>query len=163
MHEIIGSPTNPHISHWTYNDLSKYENQLQATYNQPQQSAIRIIVMLKGHVTSGDIPKLSLYFDTTFCRIAILARAWKYTPTKNRLLLHNASIKLLFTYCCTVWSNCCQTKLDEQFKLQKCCTRLTLYCLLKPRTEAMRRTFFYSSIRELNTLNLEPMHQLSLT
>lgn len=39
VHEIIRSPTNPH-SHWTNNDLSKYENQLQATYRQPQQSVI---------------------------------------------------------------------------------------------------------------------------
>ena len=35
-------------------------------------------------------------------RIAILARARKYIPTKYRLLLYNASIKPLFTYCCTV-------------------------------------------------------------
>ena len=49
-------------------------------------------------------------------RIAILARAWKYIPTKYRLLLYNASIKPLFTYCCTVWSNCSQTNLDELFK-----------------------------------------------
>ena len=46
-------------------------------------------------------------------RIAILARARKYIPTKYRLLLYNASIKPLFTYCCTVWSNCSQTNLDE--------------------------------------------------
>ena len=51
-------------------------------------------------------------------RIAILARARKYIPTKYRLLLYNASIKPLFTYCCTVWSNCSQTNLDELFKLQ---------------------------------------------
>ena len=128
MHEIIRSPTNPH-SHWTNNDLSKCENQLQATYRQPQQSVIRVIAMLKEHVSSGDIPKLPLYFDTTLCRIAILARAWKYTPTKNRLLLYNASIKLLFTYCCTVRSNCSQTNLDELFKLQKRCARLLLIVL----------------------------------
>ena len=41
-------------------------------------------------------------------RIAILARVWKYIPAKYRLLLYNASIKPLFTYCCTVWSNCSQ-------------------------------------------------------
>ena len=34
-------------------------------------------------------------------------------PTKYRLLLYNASIKPLFTYCCTVWSNCSQTNWDE--------------------------------------------------
>ena len=34
-------------------------------------------------------------------RIAILARVWKYMPAKYRLLLYNASIKPLFTYCCT--------------------------------------------------------------
>ena len=183
--------------------------------------------MLKEQVTSVDIPKLSLYFDTSLCRNAILARPWKYVPTKYRLLLYDASIKPLFTYCCTIWSNCSQTNLDEQFKLQKCCARLildsprdawsfdnfqklkwlpidqifklnkigllkkvidgrapenltttldslrfkhkystrtkTFYCLLKPRTEAMRRTFFYSSIKELNTLNLEPMQPPPLT
>ena len=59
-------------------------------------------------------------------RIAILARARKYIPTKYRLLLYNASIKLLFTYCCTVWSNCSQTNLNELFKLQKRCARLIL-------------------------------------
>ena len=59
-------------------------------------------------------------------RIAILARARKYIPTKYRLLLYNASIKPLFTYCCTVWSNCSQTNLDELFKLKKRCARLIL-------------------------------------
>ena len=32
----------------------------------------------------------------------------------------------------------------------------------KPRTEAMRRTFFYSTIKELNALNLEPTTSFSL-
>ena len=161
-------------------------------------------------------------------RIAILARARKYIPTKYRLLLYplNASIKPLFTYFCIVWSNCSQNNLDELFKLQKRCARLildsprdarsydnfqklkwlpvdqlfklnkigllkkvidgrapeylittleslrfehkystrtkTLYRLPKPRTEAMRRTFFYSTIKELNALNLEPTTSFSL-
>ena len=47
-------------------------------------------------------------------------------PTKYRLFLYNASIKPLFTYCCTVWRNCSQTNLDELFKLQKRCARLIL-------------------------------------
>ena len=38
----------------------------------------------------------------------------------------------------------------------------TLYCLPKPRTEAMRKTFFYSTIKELNALNLEPTTSFSL-
>ena len=38
----------------------------------------------------------------------------------------------------------------------------TLYRLPKPRTEAMRRTFFYSTINELNALNLEPTTSFSL-
>ena len=50
-------------------------------------------------------------------RVAILARARKYIPTKYRLLLSNASIKPLFNYSCTVWSNCSLTNLDELFKL----------------------------------------------
>ena len=58
--------------------------------------------------------------------IAILGRARKYLPIKYRLLLYNACIKPLFTYCCTVWSNCSQTNLDELFKLQKRCARLIL-------------------------------------
>ena len=32
----------------------------------------------------------------------------------------------------------------------------TSYRLPKPRTEAMRRTFFYSTIKDLNALNLNP-------
>ena len=59
-------------------------------------------------------------------RIAILGRAGRYLPIKYRLLHYNASIKPLFTYCCTVWSNCCQNNLNELFKLQKCCARLIL-------------------------------------
>ena len=38
----------------------------------------------------------------------------------------------------------------------------TLYPLPKPRTEAMRKTFFYSTIKELNALNLEPTTSFSL-
>ena len=38
----------------------------------------------------------------------------------------------------------------------------TLYRLPKPRTEAVRRTFFYSTINELNALNLEPTTSFSL-
>ena len=59
-------------------------------------------------------------------KISILARARKHIPTKYRLLPYNASIKPLFTYFCTVWSNCSQTNLDELFKLQKRCARLIL-------------------------------------
>ena len=153
-------------------------------------------------------------------RISILGRARKYLPIKYRLLLYNACIKPLFTYCCTVWSNCSQTNLDELFKLQRRCARLILdspwdarsfdnfqklkwlpidqmfkinklgllkkvidgrapeyltasldtlrfehnyptraktsYRLPKPRTEAMRRTFFYSAIKDFNAVNLNP-------
>ena len=32
----------------------------------------------------------------------------------------------------------------------------TSYCLLKPRTEAIRRTFFYSTMKDPNALNLNP-------
>ena len=59
-------------------------------------------------------------------KISILARARKHIPTKYRLLPYNATIKPLFTYFCTVWSNCSQTNLDELFKLQKRCARLIL-------------------------------------
>ena len=38
----------------------------------------------------------------------------------------------------------------------------TLYPLPKPRIEAMRKTFFYSTIKELNALNLEPTTSFSL-
>ena len=38
----------------------------------------------------------------------------------------------------------------------------TLYRLPKPRTEAVRRTFFYSTIKELNALNLELTISFSL-
>ena len=49
------------------------------------------------------------------------------------------------------------TTLDSLRFEHKYSTRTkTLYRLPKPRTEAMRRTFFYSTIKELNALNLEP-------
>ena len=55
------------------------------------------------------------------------------------------------------------TILDSLRFERKYCTRTkTLYCLPKPRTEAMRRTFFYSTIKELNALNLEPTTSFSL-
>ena len=38
----------------------------------------------------------------------------------------------------------------------------TLYPLPKPRTEAMRKTFFYSTSKELNALNLEATTSFSL-
>ena len=52
------------------------------------------------------------------------------------MLLCNASIKPLFTYCCTVWSNCSQTgNLDELFKLQKRCARLILVSTREARSD----------------------------
>ena len=49
------------------------------------------------------------------------------------------------------------TTLDSLRFEHKYSTRTkTLYRLPKPRTEAMRRAFFYSTIKELNALNLEP-------
>ena len=55
------------------------------------------------------------------------------------------------------------TTLDSLRFEHKYSTRTkTLYCLLKPRTEAMRKTFFYSTIKELNALNLEPTTPFSL-
>ena len=55
------------------------------------------------------------------------------------------------------------TSLDSLRFEHKYSTRTkTLYCLPKPRTEAMRRTFFYSSIKELNALNLETTTSFSL-
>ena len=59
-------------------------------------------------------------------RISVLARVRKYLPTDYRLQLYNASIKSLFRYCCTVWSNCNQSHLDDLFKLQKRCAQLIL-------------------------------------
>ena len=56
------------------------------------------------------------------------------------------------------------TTLDSLRFEHKYSTRTkTLYCCLpKPRTEAMRKTFFYSTIKELNVLNLEPTTPFSL-
>ena len=55
------------------------------------------------------------------------------------------------------------TTLDSLRFEHKYSTRTkTLYRLPKPRTESMRRTFFYSTINELNTLNLEPTTSFSL-
>ena len=47
------------------------------------------------------------------------------------------------------------TTLDSlRFEHKNSTRTKTLYRLPKPRTEAMRRTFFYSTIKELNALNL---------
>ena len=55
------------------------------------------------------------------------------------------------------------TTLDSlRFKHKYSTRTKTLYRLLKPRTEAMRRTFFYSTINELDALNLEPTTSFSL-
>ena len=42
------------------------------------------------------------------------------------IALYSASIKPLFTYCCTGWGNFSQTNLDKLFKLQKRCARSIL-------------------------------------
>ena len=73
------------------------------------ESELVLGVNIDSHLTRETASKL---------RIAILGRARRYLPTKYRLLLYNASFKPLVTYCCTVWSNCSQTILDELFKLQ---------------------------------------------
>ena len=59
-------------------------------------------------------------------RISVLARVRKYLPTDYRLQLYNASIKSQFRHCCTIWSNCNQSHLDDLFKLLKRCARLIL-------------------------------------
>ena len=86
-------------------------------------------------------------------RIAILAKARKYIPTKYRLLLYNASIKPLFTYCCTVWSNCSQTNLDELFKLQKRCARLIL--------DSPRDARSYDNFQKLKWLPVDQLFKLN--
>ena len=85
-------------------------------------------------------------------RIAILSRARKYIPA-NRLLLYNASIKPLFTYCCTVWSNCSQTNLDELFKLQKRCARLIL--------DSPRDARSYDNFQKLKWLPVDQLFKLN--
>ena len=86
-------------------------------------------------------------------RIAILARAWKYVPNKYRLLLYNASIKPLFTYCCTVWSNCSQNNLDELFKLQKRYARLIL--------DSPRDARSYDNFQKLKSLPVDQPFKLN--
>ena len=54
------------------------------------------------------------------------------------------------------------TSLDSLWFEYKYSTRKKTYSLPKPRTEAMRKTFFYSSITELKALNLEPATSFSL-
>ena len=49
-----------------------------------------------------------------------------FTFCIRRLLLYNASIKPLVTYCCTVRSTRSQNNLDELCKLQKHCARSIL-------------------------------------
>ena len=81
-------------------------------------------VYIDSHLTWNE--HIDILRQKLLQRIAILGRARRYLPTKYRLLLYNASIKPLFMNCCTVWSNCSQTNLDQLFKLQKRCTRLIL-------------------------------------
>ena len=86
-------------------------------------------------------------------RIAILSRARKCIPAKYRLLHYNASIKPLFTYCCTVRSNCSQTKLDELFKLQKHCARLIL--------DSPRDARSYDNFQKLKWLPVDQLFKLN--
>ena len=85
--------------------------------------------------------------------IAILARAWKYISTKYQLLLYNASIKPLFTYCWTVWSNCSQTNLDELFKIQKCCAQFIL--------DSPRDARSYDNFKKLKWLPVDQLFKLN--
>jgi hypothetical protein len=170
-------------------------------------------VYIDNHLTwSTHIEKLH---QKLLKRIAVLARVRKYVPKHYRLMLYNASIKPLFEYCCSVWSNCSQGNIDDLFKLQKRCARLILdshstsrsfenfqelkwlpidqvfvikkrcllgkiingqapeylttklatfrfqhqyilrtkieYRLPKPKTNALKRTFFYSTLKNWNT------------
>ena len=66
------------------------------------------VFLLKKNRNPGSTPDLDPDFSYRF---------FSPLPTKYRLLLYNANIKPLFTYCCTVWSNCSQTNFDELFKL----------------------------------------------
>ena len=92
-------------------DLSVYGMQLTKV-----ESERALGVYIDSHLTWNE--RIDILRRKLLQRVAILARARKYIPTKYRLLLYNASIKLLFTFSCTVWSNCSQTNLDELFKLQ---------------------------------------------
>ena len=92
-------------------DLSVYGMQLTKV-----ESERALGVYIDSHLTWNE--HIDILRRKLLQRVAILARARKYIPTKYRLLLYNASIKLLFTFSCTVWSNCSQTNLDELFKLQ---------------------------------------------
>ena len=76
-----------------------------------------------------------------------------YIPAKYRLLLYNASIKLLFSYCCTVWSNCSQTNLDELFKLQKRCARLIL--------DSPREARSYDNFQKLKWVPVDHIYKLN--
>ena len=68
-------------------------------------------VHIDSHLTWND--HIDILRRKLLQRIAILGRARRYLPTKYRLLLYNASIKPLFTICCTVWSDCSQTNLTN--------------------------------------------------
>ena len=86
-------------------------------------------------------------------RIAMLSRARKYIPAKYRLLLYNASIQPLFTYCCTVCSNCSQTNLDELLKLQKRCARRLL--------DSPRDARSYDNFQKLKWLPVDQLFKLN--
>ena len=81
------------------------------------------------------------------------SKSSEYLPTQYRLLLYNSSIKPLFSYCCTVWSNCGQTNLHELVKLQKHCARLIL--------DIPRNARSIDNFQKLKWLPIDQMFRLS--
>ena len=65
----------------------------------------------------------------------------------------SARIIPLFTCCCTLWSNCSQTNLDELFELQKRCARLIL--------DSTRDARSFDSFQKLKWLPIDQMFKIN--
>ena len=67
----------------------------------------------------------NLHIDYLNSRLCLPKRAKAYLTFACRKMLHNALIKPILEYCCTVWGNCAVGNL-QVLRLQKRCARLIL-------------------------------------
>ena len=118
------------------------------------------VFLLKKNRNPGSTPDLDPDFSYPFSLpYQLNIDCFSTMQVSNRFLL----IAVLFgaTVAKPTLTNCLNYIVTST--IHKYSTRTkTLYRLPKPRTEAMRRTFFYSTVKELNALNLEPTTSFSL-
>ena len=69
---------------------------------------------------------IDFLIDKLNSRICLLKRAKTYLNYRQRNLLCNALIRLLFEYCCTVWGNTKNENLLRLLRVQKRCAKIIL-------------------------------------